>query len=289
MLGRFTGIRQLVEQGQLISGDKFLDLSIQNKTVHYFKRDLIWAGGYWRGIKQTSLLNKGFLGKDHVLILGHSDQKTAKIMSLSIEVLSGVGRIYGTNLSPVPRISTSIPLGVTNETSESELHRIFGNPLHFLEAEAASSVVDKFTPQIYANFTVENNSQIRGPLLKLLRNLPSSIAVTSEVPDLTPKGRVQYLSTCRSSGFVLCPEGNGFDTHRLWETLYMGGTPIVTRNKYLDDLYNRLPVVVLKSWKELKDLSQLEAKWHSIASQEWDNSLLSQAYWSKRICGETND
>ncbi len=289
MLGRFTGIRQLVEQGQLISGDRFLDLSIRKRTVHYFKRDLVWAGGHWRGTKQTSLFSKGFLGKDHVLILGHSDRKTAKIMSLSIKVLSGVGRIYGTNLSPVPGMSTSIPLGVTNETSESELHRIFGNPLHFLAADAVSSVVDKFTPQIYANFTAENNSQVRGPLLKLLPNLPSSIAVKFEVPDLTPKGRVNYLSSCRSSGFVLCPEGNGFDTHRLWETLYMGGTPIVTRNKYLDDLYNRLPVVVLESWKELKDPSQLEAKWHSIASREWDDSILSQDYWSKRICGEIND
>ena len=100
---------------------------------------------------------------------------------------------------------------------------------------------------------------------------------------MTKEGRVNYLANLRKVNFVLCPEGNGLDTHRLWETLYMGGVPVVTASMYLNSLYYQLPIVILDSWDGLLNSSKLEEKWHAVQELEWDESLLSQRYWLSEI------
>jgi hypothetical protein len=100
---------------------------------------------------------------------------------------------------------------------------------------------------------------------------------------MTEEGRINYLANLRRLNFVLCPEGNGMDTHRLWETLYMGGVPVVVKSKYLDSLYLKLPLVRLDSWNDLLNPSILEAKWFEVQQLQWDDSILRQTYWQNRI------
>ena len=49
--------------------------------------------------------------------------------------------------------------------------------------------------------------------------------------------------------FVACPQGNGIDTHRFWETLYRGSIPVVLRSNWSAKI-NELgvPVIELTSW-----------------------------------------
>ena len=49
---------------------------------------------------------------------------------------------------------------------------------------------------------------------------------------------------------IICPRGNGLDTHRMWETLYLGRVAIALHSA-LDPLFKDLPVVLLNSWDEL--------------------------------------
>ena len=46
---------------------------------------------------------------------------------------------------------------------------------------------------------------------------------------------------------MVCPRGNGLDTHRMWESLLLGRTTIVTRGP-LDPLWADLPVLILNDW-----------------------------------------
>lgn len=39
-----------------------------------------------------------------------------------------------------------------------------------------------------------------------------------------------YLNIMKSSDFTICPAGNGIDTHRVWESLYLGVWPLVEYN-----------------------------------------------------------
>ena len=62
----------------------------------------------------------------------------------------------------------------------------------------------------------------------------------------------QFLQDVASSIFTLSPRGNGLDTHRLWEALYLGSIPIV-KTSSLDSLYNQLPVLIISDWEEISE------------------------------------
>ena len=49
---------------------------------------------------------------------------------------------------------------------------------------------------------------------------------------------------------IVCPRGNGLDSHRIWEALYLGRLAI-TLHSPLDELWLELPVLLLNSWDEL--------------------------------------
>jgi hypothetical protein len=65
-----------------------------------------------------------------------------------------------------------------------------------------------------------------------------------------PRPFPDYLAGLAGSYFCLAPEGNGIDTHRVWEALYVGTVPVVTRS-LLTDRHPDLPLVVLGGWPEL--------------------------------------
>jgi hypothetical protein len=50
--------------------------------------------------------------------------------------------------------------------------------------------------------------------------------------------------------FELCPEGNGLDTHRFYEALFLNTIPIVKRNT-LESMYRNFPCVIIDSWSEI--------------------------------------
>ena len=71
-------------------------------------------------------------------------------------------------------------------------------------------------------------------------------------------------------GFVLCPPGNGIDTHRTWEALALRSIPIVIRSSRLADrLYEGLPVVLVDSFREVT-LPNLR-KWHRFYAKLFQN------------------
>jgi hypothetical protein len=64
----------------------------------------------------------------------------------------------------------------------------------------------------------------------------------------------EYTRNLHEYGFVLCPEGNGVDTHRVWETLYAGSTPIILQSNWANSLTDLgIPLVITKSW-ETRDI-----------------------------------
>ena len=49
----------------------------------------------------------------------------------------------------------------------------------------------------------------------------------------------EYKNNLNNHLFILCPEGNGLDTHRIWESIYLGSVPVVKKHithKSLDNL-----------------------------------------------------
>ena len=281
--GPFTILRDLSSPEEIIRGDNFLELSKTAQNIVYCKRDFVLKSGKWREHFQPSLVSRHPNLRGKVLILGHSDLKTSKLYSKMLVRSLGLKALFGTNTAPSRENSRSLPLGITNHTHETPLHPILGNENHFFDADLESNFPPGFRPRLYANFTSQNNAASRKRLTDSLKSLPRTIQVTYDRPEFTHKGRVRFLAMCRETNFVLCPEGNGIDTHRLWETLYMGGVPVVKRNPYINDLTSALPVVQVNSWTDIGRPDFLEREWFRVQSLVWDKALLLQSYWSQVI------
>jgi hypothetical protein len=282
-VGRFIGISSVVEQGNLISGDGFLELALRDPRIKYIKRDALFKPVNWRGESLGPVILSPKAPEENVIIFGHSDLRTQRWVSKLVRHTRRSKAIFGTNLEPVPEFAHSIPIGVTNNTLESVMHKVLGDPSHFCSADSRSDLPKDFSPTILANFTASNNGCVRKSLIKILRGLPSTINVHRSEPDFSDEGRVQFLASCRTAGLVACPEGNGIDTHRLWETLYMGGVPVVTENKFMNSLFDKLPVVVLKHWGEISDLELLEKSWVQATSLRWNSRIILQSFWNNQI------
>jgi hypothetical protein len=63
-----------------------------------------------------------------------------------------------------------------------------------------------------------------------------------------------YFEIAKKYRFVLCLEGNGFENHRIWETLYRGGLPILLRTNWSKTLaYLNLPIILVDSIREINE------------------------------------
>jgi hypothetical protein len=90
-----------------------------------------------------------------------------------------------------------------------------------------------------------------------------------------------YIDNVKNHKFVLCPEGNGMDTHRTWETLYLGNIPIEKRNKN-NRFYTDLPILFVDEWEEVTEELLRRAYW-TIKVQDWNMEKLDFDYWVKKI------
>jgi hypothetical protein len=93
-----------------------------------------------------------------------------------------------------------------------------------------------------------------------------------------------YFKRLRCAKFVVAPQGNGIDTHRVWEALYMGAIPIVIDFPPMRAAYARLPVLLVKSWSDV-GVDMLEDKFAEMHKQfqHYDWSRLSAAKWRQSI------
>lgn len=94
----------------------------------------------------------------------------------------------------------------------------------------------------------------------------------------------KYFELVRNYRFMLCLEGNGYDTHRIWESLYLETFPVVMNTPWSNELRKTgLPVLVIE------DLSQLTTEvLAQFASDNADYCSLAtpqlwMPYWESKI------
>lgn len=88
-----------------------------------------------------------------------------------------------------------------------------------------------------------------------------------------------YSELARSYKYVLCPRGNGIDTHRFWETLYRGSIPIVERSEWSQSLRKHdLPFIEIETLSPEKIVSKLEEANNSSAFEDFSPRSV-EALW----------
>jgi len=138
---------------------------------------------------------------------------------------------FGQNITFIHDKLHLIPIGIANSQWEHGTNN-FNNNINIEKKN-----------DVYFNFNINTNYNKRHSCYELLRTR------LNWLENVNPRENIQRLADYK---FCICPEGNGFDTHRLWEALYVKTVPIVLKSEYSQILakYN-IPMVVLDSWNDL--------------------------------------
>ena len=200
-----------------------------------------------------------------LIISGHSDYPFTEYIANKYPH----AMIFAVNTQS-PRVR-GIPLGITNNTDETHVHRIYGNVQMMLDVVKNPRQIKNLA---YLNVSVGTYPSERVPVKDAFGSLSW---VTQGEPVNTMEGRKKFLEEVRNHVFVFCPRGNGIDTHRLWETLYMGSIPIVKRDiahaGWMD-----LPILFVDDWSEVTEERLLEEQ-KRIESSAWNMEKLRVGYW----------
>ena len=66
------------------------------------------------------------------------------------------------------------------------------------------------------------------------------------------KSETDYFSNIKNYKFIFCCEGNGFDVHRIWESLYQGSFPVMLDSQWARSLAKlALPILIVKTINEI--------------------------------------
>jgi hypothetical protein len=271
-------IEKLILRQDFITSDRFR-LSAKEYSLNYILRDFFYKSGNFRGEYTKSFFLNISRGIGRTTLIGHSDFTTS-YRELAFLRLKGFKKVLGTNLRNISDYSTSLPLGLTNPAHESHLHRLFGNTNHIKQAHETSNFPSNSVGLLYANFSIKNNEHVRRPLAVQIKNLRH---IDFQETQLTENGRIRYLQKLRSAAGVICPAGNGIDTHRIWETLYMGGIPIVKESKFLPQVLKNLPVLVIQSWDEIRQPEKIFSALNALRTNKYHFHFLSFSYWNQYL------
>ncbi len=97
------------------------------------------------------------------------------------------------------------------------------------------------------------------------------------------KNYIRELSKCK---FNICPEGNGLDTHRFWESLFVKTIPIVLQSNFIENFKKfEIPMLCLDSWQDLNKMNKvkLDEFYDSNKSKLYKNNFLEFDFWMDQI------
>lgn len=205
-----------------------------------------------------------------ILIIGNGDRNFTKEIP-SLKSFSKYSFIQNSYISDKCSVFT-LPIGLENKRLGMN-GMIRFNPKAF-KGSRTGILVGPFSP----------TAKLRGDLTKEFFENYSEFDVRENRLDLK-----DYSKELHSHKYVLCPDGNGIDTHRLWEALYAGAIPVVSKNSWSDSLIQlEIPLIQTDSWTPKNILSAISKSKISIC--EPDNiEALWMPYWKERFFSLLSD
>lgn len=173
-----------------------------------------------------------FIGKfkneicDKILITHNSDDGIHNIVQSKAHFSQNVC------IAPPKAARTLVPLPIGIENTQWFDYHLF---------EKVKNMKIKKTKHIYFFFSLDTHPSRKDCFHKLNGILEWNVK----------KNKEEYFMELAAHKYAICPRGNGLDTHRFWECLYLDVIPIIIEP---DDLHiDGLPFIRLKNWEEVFD------------------------------------
>lgn len=232
------------------------------------------------------------INKPFVLVSGNSDYtlpddffRSEKDFQVFIDNIPLLIHWFAQNcIATHPKLS-QIPIGLDYHTLTQQNNTGWSNTI--LSCEQQEQILEKIKSEAlptmersiccYSNFQFLIHTRYGYDRKNAIKNIPSNIIFYEKYKtdrETSWKRQTEFM-------FVVCPHGNGFDTHRLWEALILGCFPIV-KTSGLDELYNGLPVLIVNEWEDLsKEL--LQTTMNDFKNKHFSLEKLTLNYWINLI------
>jgi hypothetical protein len=178
-----------------------------------------------------------------------------------------VSEWYSPNISYAHPALKVIPLGIANNYSKKNLS---ANDL------MTNTKKEEKKEKLYLNFVESTNRSKRADIYDYFRT-KKWVVIDDPILSLG-----EYKERLNSHKFILCPPGNGIDTHRVWESLYLGSIPVVEKN-IVNQQYVGLPII---TYNELEELTFEYLKYESSKLKE-NFDLLTIDKWCQILKDKT--
>lgn len=256
----------------LLQLNKFGNLH-NGKSVIFCKTELLSAE--FKRIKKIK--------NEVVLISGNSDYEINEglVSNMPVNVIEWYCQ---NNQVSHPKLK-SIPIGLEN--SFPNKRRMHGTAwphavekVRLLNKTFSAPESNQPSKFLYANFNIQTNMAHREPIMAVCKN---TTFINCDEPNLRYD---DFIAKVLDHEAVVCPAGNGIDTHRLYEILYCKRVPITFRigdYAIYKDLYEKLPIVILDSIDELKNEKKIKELISIARQNSFNNALLDFAYWQRTI------
>ena len=194
---------------------------------------------FFYGHHLNNLINKiRFFRNPFILITHNSDQNILK-NDYNVQLILNEPKLikwYAQNIDFQHHKLQFLPIGIANEQ--------WNHGISFKNYYLYNNININKTKNIFFNFSINTNKEKRE---KCYYSLQKKIEFLQNI-DITDN--FKRMSEYK---FCICPIGNGLDTHRLWEALYLKCVPIVINDDFINVIKNNtnLPLFILNSWDDL--------------------------------------
>ena len=173
-------------------------------------------------------------------------------------------RIFGQNICTNCKKIQFLPIGLANSKWRH------GNKL--LLNKIIKKNIEKEN-KIFFNFDLGTNRKVRFPCYETFKN---NLTYTKF------NNQEKYLCELKKCKFCICPEGNGPDCHRLWESLYLNVIPICVRSVFIEIISKDFPIYIIDKWDDLTIDNDLYNSYETYI-EKLDIKKLNFDFWKEKI------
>jgi len=267
-----------VVYSEMISKENFKKLNKENVSIIYetdnmvfykkrkFKlkeNDIVFCNTHF--VKSLFILLKDIKGLKNIKLITH--QTDIPITGKLYDTKPGcISEWYSINIDTSEKNLTAIPLGVSNDYSPK-------NP-KYAEFNQIKNIESKEN-KIYLNFEINTNRRERFKLYDLFKNNDFFVL---ENPNLNMN---DYLQKLNKNLFILCPWGNGYDSHRFWESIYVGSIPI-TKKHITYEAASLLPHIQIDNYRDI-DYEKINNLKSNFDKSKFDYNKLTIDWWINKM------
>lgn len=206
------------------------------------------------------------LDNKFIIVTHNSDINIINVDNLPDNVI----RWFSQNVGVKDDRLQSLPIGLENE-------RWFAHLNKKLKISQKLKETKNFKNLLYVNHNVNTFKDDRVEPYKIFKNKWTTLEMGTNGQNFD-----NYLDNIYNHKFVLSPRGNGIDTHRKWEALYLNTIPIEKRN-INNSFYEDLPICFVDDWSQVTE-EFLTIEYNRISNTTWNLNKLDMFYWKNEIC-----